>query len=194
MRKLILSIFFIAVACVSASAQFQLGVKGGMNFAEFKIDNIRSNTKTGYHFGAFTSFKLGKIAVQPEVVFSQQGTEFRFDGQDFQSNFNYINVPVMFKFYLVGGLNVQVGPQFGFLTGATSTFDPIEQIETGESSIRDYYSESDVSLGLGVGWDLPINMNLEFRYNRGLTDISDQNIPATRNQVYQISLGFRLID
>ncbi len=194
MRKLFLSIVFIVITSVAASAQFQLGIKGGLNFADFQIDNIQSNHKTGYHFGAFTTFKLGKIAVQPEVIFSQQGTEFNFNGKDLKSNFNYVNVPVIFKFYLVGGLNLQVGPQFGFLTGATSSFDPIEEIETGESSIKDYYSESDVSLGLGIGWDLPFNINLDFRYNRGLTDISDQNVPATRNQVYQISLGIRLID
>ena len=184
----------LAAAFTSSQAQFQLGIKGGLNYADFQLENIRSNAKTGYHFGAFTTFKLGKVAIQPEVVFSQQGTTFNFDGEDLESNFNYINVPVLFKLYLIGGLNLQVGPQFGYLTGATSSFDPIEEIGQGESSVKQYYSESDLSLAMGIGWDLPFNVNLDFRYNKGISDISDQNLPVTRNQVYQISVGIRIID
>ncbi|MEJ2005440.1 MAG: porin family protein [Cyclobacteriaceae bacterium] len=194
MKKVILCLALVIFAASGVMAQFRLGVKGGLNYADFKIDNFSSNQKTGYHFGAFTTFKLGMFAVQPEVIFSQQGTNFQFNGKELESNFNYINVPVLFKLYLIGGVNIQAGPQFGYLTGAKSSFDPIEQIETGKTSIREYYSESDLSLSFGVGWDLPFNINVDFRYNRGITDISNENLPATRNQVYQLSLGIRLID
>jgi len=194
MKRLFLSLILFTMTGSMAMAQFQLGFKGGLNYADFQIDNIRSNQKSGFHFGAFTTLKLGKIAIQPEVVFSQQGTNFNFDGKELESNFNYINVPILFKLYLIGGLNIQAGPQFGYLTGATSSFDPITELETGKSSIRDYYSESDLSLALGIGWDLPFNVNVDFRYNRGISDISNESIPVTRNQVYQVSVGIRLID
>jgi hypothetical protein len=190
-RATVTTLIFVFISAYSYS-QFQLGVKGGLNLAEFDMENISTNTKTGYHFGAFTTFKFGKIGVQPEVIFSQQGTQFEFDGNDLESNFTYINVPVILKLYLVGGLNLQIGPQFGFLTSAESDFNPIDQ--TGSSDVREYYENSDLSLALGVGIDLPFNVNLDFRYNKGLRDINEPSLAMTRNQVFQVSAGIRIID
>ncbi len=187
-------VFTILLAGISTAgySQFQLGVKGGLNLSDFSVKNMETNQKTGYHFGAFTGFKFGKIGIQPEVIFSQQGTTFQFDGKDLESNFTYINVPVIMKLYLVGGLNLQIGPQFGYLTTAESEFNPIE--EMGDRNVRDYYDHADVSLAMGFGIDLPFNVNLDFRYNKGLRDISEANLNSTQNQVFQVSAGIRIID
>jgi hypothetical protein len=59
---------------------------------------------------------------------------------------------------------------------------------------------------LGVGINLPVNLNLNVRYNIGITDINKNSGGATfsdglqpsfstaytRNQVLQVSLGYRL--
>lgn len=190
-RVIITTAMLLMITSYSYS-QFHLGIKGGLNLAEFDMDNISTNAKTGYHFGAFTTFKFGKIAIQPELIFSQQGTHFDFNGNDLESNFTYINVPVILKLYLIGGLNLQVGPQFGYLTSANSDFNPIDQ--TGSSDVREYYDNADLSLALGFGIDLPFNVNLDFRYNKGLRDINEPNLAMTRNQVFQISAGIRIID
>jgi hypothetical protein len=129
----------------------------------------------------FLSFT--KIGIQPELLFSQQGTKVKLDGSDFESNFSYINIPIVLKLYTVGGLNLQAGPQFGFLSSA----------DWHGEDVKDFLKGSDFSLALGVGWDLPFGLTIDARYNLGLSDINDS--PAydeIKNKVWQVSLGYRL--
>jgi hypothetical protein len=47
---------------------------------------------------------------------------------------------------------------------------------------------------MGIGWDLPMRLSIDARYNLGLTQIEDDaSIEATKNQVFQISVGYKLI-
>jgi Outer membrane protein beta-barrel domain len=200
MNKLsILGAALMMMVCVQSfgQAQFALGVKGGLNFAKFDVDDAGGSlkNKTGFHGGAFALIKLTKIGIQPEIIYSQQGSKFTFDGQDFESNFSYVNIPVMLKVYLVAGLNVQVGPQFGFLTSAKSDgYDESTQQLVRDQDVKGFYKKSDVSLGLGAGWDLPFGLTVDARYNLGLSKIDDDaNAAAAKNQVIQLSLGYKLI-
>ncbi len=171
-----------------AQAQFSVGLKGGLNFANLDVKSI-SNTydnRTGYHAGAFALVKFTKIGIQPEVIFSQQGSTVKVNGDDIQSNFSYVNIPIMVKLYTVAGINLQVGPQFGFLTN-----DPV--VVNDNEEIEGAVKKSDISLGLGVGWDLPFGLSIDGRYNLGLQNVSDNSAFDIKNQVFQVSVGFKLI-
>ncbi len=191
-KQMIIATALVLLGSYAGYAQFKLGLKGGVNFSELSIKDMSTTMRTGYHLGAYTGVKIGKVGIQPEVIFSQQGTTFQFDGADLESNFTYINVPIIVKLYILGGFNLQLGPQFGYLTSAKSDFNPIE--EMGSSNVKSYYDNADVSLAMGFGIDLPFNVNLDFRYNKGLNDIADANLNTTQNQVFQISAGIRIID
>ena len=52
-----------------------------------------------------------KVGIQADLLYSQQGAEF--DAGEF--DLSYVNIPVVLKYYLVQGLNIQAGPQFGFV-------------------------------------------------------------------------------
>lgn len=196
MRKLSLIIiicFFGFTIQSSAQAGFRLGVKGGLNFANVNSD-LNTDNKTGYHAGAFATLKFTKLAVQPEVIFSKQGSSLQVDGEDLESNYSYINIPVMVKLYLLGGLNLQVGPQFGFLASAKQDIFDINGAKT-TADYKDELKGSEVSLGLGAGWDLPFGLTLDARYNLGLSDINDSAASSdAKNQVFQVSIGYRLIE
>src|SRR5688572_605925 len=114
MKRSIIRVALMAIFCImlnqaSAQVQFSLGLKGGLNFAKFDMNDAGASikNKTGFHGGAFALFKLTKIGIQPEIIFSQQGAKLKVDGNDVESNFSYINIPVMLKLYLVAGLNLQ---------------------------------------------------------------------------------------
>ena len=177
-----------------AQVNFRLGIKGGLNFSDLETD-LNTDSKTGYHGGAFMTFKFTKLAIQPEVIFSQQGAKFHFNGDEIESNYSYVNIPVLLKLYLIGGLNLQVGPQFGFL--ATAERDEFNQLTQSKSKedVKDQLKNSEMSVGLGLGWDLPSGFLISARYNLGLTEINDAE-PTwnAKNQVFQVSLGYRLID
>ncbi len=51
MKKILLSAALLIVVCISAKAQFSLGVKGGVNFSKINTDNLSSSSRTGYQAG-----------------------------------------------------------------------------------------------------------------------------------------------
>lgn len=176
------------VICGSAfsQAQFSLGLKGGLNFANLDVSDIGGtyDNRTGYHLGAFGLFKFAKFGIQPEIIYSEQGSKVKDPNLgDFESNFSYVNIPIILKLYTIAGLNLQVGPQFGFLTSA----------EVDGDNIKDELKGSDFSVGLGVGWDAPFGLSLDARYNLGVSDVSDQAAAEIKNQVWQISAGFKIL-
>lgn len=188
MKQIRTYLFAAALIMVSSSAwsqaQFAIGIKGGLNFAKLDVDNTSTKNRTGFHGGAFALIKLTKIGIQPEIIFSQQGTKLKIDGNDAEANFNYINIPVIVKLYTVAGINLQAGPQFGFISKA----------EIDDTSVKESIKKSDISLALGAGWDLPFGLTIDARYNLGLSKIDDDaSFEATKNQVIQVSLGFKLI-
>jgi hypothetical protein len=198
MRKILVVCLLVAGVFVSkitlAQVQFSLGIKGGVNFANINVSDPQAtwDGKTGFHGGAFALIKVTAFAVQPEVIFSQQGSKVSFNSQDINANFSYLNVPIIAKFYLPLGLNLQLGPQFGFLTSAESDFNPVTgSLQT--TDLTNYYKNSDVSIGMGIGWDLPMKLSIDARYNLGVSEINDNaSLSQTKNQVFQISLGYKL--
>lgn len=182
----VLAILF-STSAMFAQAQFSVGIKGGLNFAKFDATQFGESVKgkTGFHGGAFALIKLSKIGIQPELIFSQQGSKVRFASGEGEGNFDYINIPVMLKLYTVAGINLQLGPQFGFLSKA----------EVDGDNVKDSFKGSDLSLGIGAGWDLPFGLTIDARYNLGLSKIEDNDpaYEAVKNQVLQVSLGYKLI-
>ena len=158
----------------SLSQGVDLGIKVGANFATLtELPNV--DTRTGLNFGAFFTIKFNdKIAIQGDVLYSQQGAEFDLDKVDL----DYVNVPIVFKYYLVKRLNLHVGPQFGFLV---SDFDA--------SEFEDSYESTDVSGVVGLGLDLPLGFRVDGRYNFGLTEF----LPDVKNNVFSLSVGWSIL-
>jgi hypothetical protein len=193
----------ILMSCMSFAAFSQasvaLGLKAGLNFSKIdpKAGTANIDNATGYNAGIFALVKVAMIGIQPEVQFSKQGSKFTFDQENYEANFDYINVPILLKFYLPLGLNIQAGPQFGFLTvadlknTATST--------TTKQDVKNLFADkSDLSVALGAGWDLPFGLTIDARYNIGMSDMTfTPNGASTsmsfKNKVIQLSVGYKLI-
>jgi hypothetical protein len=193
---LVLILFFSCGSLLTAEAQMSIGIKAGPNFASINTEasaDQNYKSRTGFHGGGFVLFKFNRVGIQPEVLFSQQGSKVTINQDDFKSNFSYINVPIIVKLYTVAGINLQVGPQFGFLTTAKSNYDPTtgQQFNSTED-VSEAYEKSDVSLALGVGWDLPFGLTVDGRYNWGLSDIKSGGGSSVKNQVWQFSVGYKL--
>lgn len=194
---LFLSILFVGIANLAiGQAQLAIGLKGGLNFAKLDVSGSLSSSyesKTGFHGGAFMLIKLSKIGIQPELIFSKQGSSLKYSGSPtLESNFNYINVPIMLKLYTVAGINIQVGPQFGFVTKAEQDIPDFSGNITTQD-IKDQLKGYDLALGLGLGWDAPFGLMVDARYNLGLSKINDvSGSPEAKNQVIQVSVGYKL--
>lgn len=195
-----MSIGLLALSVMTfGQAQFAFGLKGGLNLSKLDINQGASNidNRTGFHGGAFALVKITKIGIQPEVLFSKQGSNFTVDAKNYEANFDYINVPIMLKLYLAAGLNLQVGPQFGFLT-TSELVTTAGSVKTTQDAKSLFNKKSDVAVAFGAGWDLPFGLTLDARYNIGLSDVefkpSSTASPINfKNKVIQISLGYKLI-
>ncbi|HEY0655704.1 MAG TPA: porin family protein [Chryseosolibacter sp.] len=202
MKKTILvvcaSLLMIASHNALSQVQFAVGIKAGPNFAKINTDASAQenyNNRTGFHGGAFVLIKATKIGIQPEVIFSQQGSTVKINSQDYESNFSYVNIPIIIKLYTVAGINIQAGPQFGFVNSAEA---PV-LTAPNTYSVQDVKARakgSDVTAAFGLGWDLPFGLTIDARYNLGLSKIYDKaptnETANAKNQVIQFSLGYKL--
>lgn len=186
-RNLIIILMLCAsVGTALAQASVSLGLKAGLNFANVNTTSPTAayNSRTGYHAGAFVNIKLTKLAIVPEVIYSVQGSDVSMATSSQAMELAYVNIPILVKFYLVGGLNLQAGPQFGFLASATQ----------GGTDIKSFVKGSDTSIALGAGFDIS-KFVIDARYNLGLSEINDTaGSAAAKNQVMQLSVGFKLFD
>lgn len=184
MKKLLVLVFVLSsVAAAHAQVQVALGLKAGANISKF--DDEALDNLTSFHAGAFGLFKFTKIGIQPEILFSQQGASVKDAANNFDLKTSYMTIPVMLKLYLIGGLNLQAGPQFGFLTKA----------EFNGEDVKGSLKNSDLSANVGLGWDLPFGVTLDARYNIGLSDVRDGDDSFTgslKSRVIQVSLGYKI--
>lgn len=177
MKKIFLSAIVLLFAVSMNAQRIDLGVKAGVNFSNI-TDASQLKNKTGFTAGAFLGIGFNKFAIQPEVLFSQQGS--KVDTNKF--DLDYINVPVMLKYYLIGDIfNIQVGPQFGFLINDNTSF--FDKVET-----KDF----DMSGAVGAGLDLPAGFRVDARYHFGFKDVAS-GPDVGKNQVVSLTLGYSFL-
>ncbi len=143
------------------------GLRAGIN-----TDEVDNEIKIGPHFGVYYNIMLAdNFAIQPEILYSIQSSGIPVNDASGASmstsqNTSYINIPVMAKLYVAPGLNVQLGPYFGFLMSARSDDD-------ADISLKADFSDTDYGLAAGAAYEFPGGFNIGGRYNLGLADVSE---------------------
>lgn len=217
MKKVILCGAIALFGFLSANAQeVQFGVKAGVNFATIGGDIEDADGRTSFHVGAVAEFKISdKFSFQPELMYSAQGAKEEFKetytilGTSYTSEesseikLDYINIPLMAKFYVAEGFSLEAGPQVGFLISAKSEYEFTETSNDGttvsevsgsdEEDIKDFVSGLDYGLNFGVGYKMDSGLNFGARYNLGLGNVNDEDDSddyKINNSVIQVSLGY----
>lgn len=161
-----------------SSSGMKYGVKAGYINANYGADADDGDARSGFYFGGLVDFTVSeKIHIQPELLYTMEG-----NGED-MFDLNFLRIPVMAKFYVSDGLNLQLGPQFGFVAGG------------GEA--KDYLKSFDFGLGLGAGYELSSGLFFDARYNLGMSDLNDfpsgsglEVYKITQNS-FQVGLGYK---
>jgi len=206
MKKLF-TIVFIGIGFListQASAQFKWGIKGGVNFSSIKnfgqvIQTESLESYTGWHAGIFLQIKVPILAVQADILYSQQGQKFTASPSGISESFNleqsYILIPLVAKFSLLPVINLQAGVQYGILT--TAAINGVEEYDFGTPigvvSVADQFTSGDWSLVFGIGFDIS-KLMIDARYNLGVSDISDvnlANLDPLKSGVFQLSAGIK---
>jgi opacity protein-like surface antigen len=180
MKKIILSVVAVLAFGFTNAQGVKFGVKAALNVSTLTGDVDDASSLVGFQVGGFAEIKVSeKFAVQPELMFSTQGSES--EGENF--NLDYINIPVMAKYYVAKSFSVEAGPQIGFLVSA----------EIDGEDVKDFVSSTDFSFNFGAGYDFTENLSAGLRYNLGLTNVYDVDISddSVKNGVFSVSLGYK---
>ncbi len=198
MRKRIALVIIPILIAVTVKAQegpIAFGVKGGLNLSSLNIEDPDRayDTRAGFHAGLFLRGRFDAVAVQPELLLSVQNGDLddSFLGTA-KERFTYLTIPLMVKFYPIGGLNIQLGPQFAFLLDGERKYDTF--LGSGSVDISDEYKNSDIAVSVGAGYDFDFGLGLDFRYNIGIKDINDAaDGDEARSRMFMISLGWNFL-
>lgn len=209
---------FAVVTLISISAvqsqELRLGAKAGVNFASIGGDETDDfDGLTGFHVGALVEIPISeKFAVQPELLYSSQGAKEEYSSIPFggfgikyenKLKLDYINIPIMAKYYVTDGLSIEAGPQFGILISAKAEGEATELqqggVESFDQDVKDSFKSLDIGFGLGAAYRLNNNIFFSARYILGIRDIAEDveyngNIEVKtfkqHNNVIQLSAGY----
>ena len=177
MKKSILITTLLLLLSLQLQAQlFQIGVKAGLNYANFTDAKIQTDAITSYHAGLIAEIKLlDKLAIQPELLYSTQGASYENAVEEFKNELGYIAVPVLAKIYLSKSFSLELGPQASFLLSEKDKFYPEDS------------NTFDFSVVGGLGLKITENFFIQGRYVLGLTEVSTD--AESKNSVVQLSAG-----
>lgn len=233
MKKIILTTL-ILFSTIAFSQKIKFGAKVGLNLSNLRGDYPtridEHNSKLGFHIGGFAEYPINeKFTLQPELLFSTQGNKYGYkdyygggsyyDGADYNAKLNYLNLPIILKYKVIKKLNIEFGPQIGYLMSAKTKIDVTEDSRDptqnysveidmlndgvynfGGTTIQSKASVNrlDFSLNFGASYDITKNIFLQGRYNLGLStvDKNSTNGAATnswnmKNSVFQFSVGYK---
>lgn len=196
--KKVLTLIAAAILCMSASAQVQFGGKVGFDMTHFWGKDAAHGMKPSYQFGLVLEYKATpNFAIAPEVVFAAQGGKFKaleFDIFDLDvstatvtCNTNYINVPIMFKYYVAPSFSIDLGPQVGFNVYSKYSVKDVDKAV----DIKDETKPVDVGVGIGGTYNLTENAFVQARYTMGFTKVYKGDYNKEKNGNIQIAFGMK---
>ncbi|WP_322550298.1 porin family protein [Flavobacterium psychraquaticum] len=209
MKKFLFAVILL-VAFGSASAQektsnvanIKFGAKGGINFANLAGDDADgAKMFVGFNAGFFIEIPVAdKLVFQPEILYSAQGSKSEgplfVDGSVYNVEatfkFNYINIPLLFKYEIADKFSLEAGPYVGFLTSAKLKAN-IQGVGSETIDAKDMLKSTDFGIAIGMNYEFTDVIFANARYQSGLTEIGDAegNNNDIKNSVFQIGLGFR---
>ena len=197
MKKTVLILSAVLMS-MSAMAQVDFGVKAGFDMTNFWGKDVPHGMKPSYQAGVFMEYHFNdKVSIAPEVTFASQGGKFKMAqdvfGIDVTSlglkdvdvtyNTNYVNVPVMFKFYATPSFSIDLGPQVGF-----NVYSKVSG-EGKALDLKDGTKTVDVGVGLGATYFLTENVFVQGRYTMGFTNAFEKG--EAKNGNIQLAFGYK---
>ncbi len=185
MKKLLLLCAAAIVSLGTLSAQgWAWGPKVGATFATangIPDAKILPGVSAGLFF---ESIACNWFVIESDLLFSMQGFKVDSGEKDASVRLNYISMPLLGKYYVIDGLNLQMGASFDYLVHTGAKVD-------GEKVDMDgAFNKFNIQLLAGLAYDFDFGMVLEGRYRYGLTPLTSESQDVYSGML-QISVGWR---
>ncbi len=189
-KSLILLLFFMTSVLGVRAQTWGFGPKIGTAFST--VNGVEgAQCMPGVVAGAFIDRMIHrKIGLETDLLYAMNGfkvapeTRAELNDQALKIRLGYICMPVVGKFYLIRGLNLQLGAQFGYLILSK------EIINDTDRRLKNAINRYDVRFVSGLAYDFDFGLILEGRYQIGLTPIENQTGHITNGSL-QIAAGWR---
>ena len=193
-KLIIISILILSLSTYSQSSKIKLGLKGGMNLFNFRIEQpeeylqteINSRFNVGYFAGIFVNYKFNeKLKIQLEPNFQKKQTELSTFSRNL-SNWNNTQISDYYQknkfseysiespFIIRYSLNKTIEIEGGFNLVYVFKEEQNRNIEYGTYFENDKNSQnlSEFETGLIIGgvYNITKNIGLNLRYNYSLNE------------------------
>ena len=161
--------------------------------------------------GSFTGLDLeyylsSRIGLTAGISWSEAGTgwedyDYTVNGvtmkvKESSLKTNYFNVPLTVNWYVLKGVALKTGVQFGFLTRATEhslteyTEGGVDYSLTADADFKKF----DVSIPVGLSYEFRFPIVIDLRFNVGLTKVNKDNTFSGddfRNLQSALTIGYK---
>lgn len=155
MKKIVVAVVAMLAIGTSSFAQgFGWGVKAGLNVSG--MNNTGLDSKTGLTAGVFVDYRFNDwIGMSADLLFSREGAMLKSGGDKYIAKTNYLNLPILAKFYVLDQLAFNIGIQPGVLLSGK---DKVK--ESGEETAfttTNNYKSFDFAFPVGVSYEFSIS-------------------------------------
>jgi len=197
---IIASLLFVSASTFAQHAvgSFNIQPKVGFNMATM-TNSDGGDSRIGFVGGAEFEYQATPIfSITAGALYSQQGIKSTGEGVTGTIKMDYVNVPILANFYVAKGFAVKAGIQPGFLVndkvkvevnGTSAEVDLEKALRSGgmeDAKVKDI----DFSIPVGISYENN-QLIMDARYNFGVTKAITGNGESTKNNVFQITLGYK---
>ena len=197
------NVLIVAVGLIfalPANAQFNFGLKAGLNVNNVSLSdlqgNLSSDNRTGFFFGPMIDITLPVVGLGIDAAALYDQKHIELDGTS--ESVHYIDIPINAKYTIglgsVAGVYVATGPQFSFNVGNNSVF------ETLKNAGSEFELEKSLfSWNIGAGVKLLSHLQIGYNYNIQIGNTAEFNALQTlqgaatgklKNNSHQISVAY----
>ena len=215
-------LLLVTVSALYTSAQVtpQFTVKAGLssagirgeaasnvnNLLEFTSGMVTTQNRTGFFAGVAVGIPINeKITLEPGIYYSQKGYELRgelgikgveFLGANARARLqsDYIDVPILLKANLGGGLKIFAGPQISYLASSNlKTSAGILGINLFNNTLdaSNQFNKWDMGLTGGLSYEFKNGFSISGAYDHGLSRIDANNSVNGYNSSIKVGVGIR---
>lgn len=204
MKKMRLSMLIAMLAVVTvASAQFGLGIKGGVNMSNFYgSESGNTNMKIGFHVGLAADYNFAPdMAIQSGLYFTSKGAKvdnsLSFPGlgsieASATMDAMYLQLPIHFAYKLdvTPGTRIvfHAGPYLAYGVAGKTKVNLVGQSTSIDTFGKDAYERFDAGLGLGVGAEFG-SFLVDLGWDMGMVKLAKNT--DSKNQNAYLSVGYR---
>jgi len=163
----------------AAKIDFTLGLKAGVSISNvsWSDDDGTESSLVKPTFGVIGAFALSQtLAIQAEIDYVTMGESWEEEPYKTVETFNYLQIPVLLRAYLVREGSTRpflfAGPFIGILMSAHSK-DYLDGELDFDQDVKSFHSSTDFGAAFGAGTDFMVKklkLFVDIRYHLGLSD------------------------